>query len=709
MRLAAAAAEEAPLHRHQPPPRNIMMHEGCVMAMSTDAVHGCGVSCSQEIQATIPTSAISTQCALLLLLKSASSQTEEDFSGTAADAVPHTCTCWPNSGDSRSFLLTPVERLGDGEGTALTAGILWATSSTPERCVTAMSVGVASGQVVSCSQKTQATVTTSARGTQCAPKLFISASSQTERKFPDPRSPCAPWQPGQGVPAGAARVQGIYHLLQQGQMCLMREWQCVHSCCSMGLPPLAHHSWSMWPSCALEQFSASGDGAEVAAEGGLRTCSCHPCSGNKGNFCTDGKKLLFGGKLYSCLSCGQSNHQTNPGERCATMMLHICTICKKAFRKKCSLGTHMRMHSGKDSDMCSTSNEQFTYRTTLVIHESAHSNESSYVCSICQEVFAQKANLVAHERLHFGKKPYVCDICRKSFTFRRFLLKHEKLHSTESPYACSICHKGFLKSGQLARHEKLHSAKRCYVCSTCSKAFTSRSHLVVHERLHSGERPYTCGICKEVFNTSSQLASHERLHSTEKPYVCSICKSGFNTSSQLACHERMHSNEKPYVCKICQKSFKKKCNLIDHEIFRCCKSPYVCNICQKTFRNKSHLTGHKRVHSGERPYVCSFCQQSFSQKHSLVRHEKVHSGERPYVCSICPKSFFDKSNLTTHEKVHSGEKTYMCRFCPNTFSEKAVLERHEILHPANICQSSFADRQPLKTCGKMHTSKTPTS
>ncbi|XP_077545309.1 uncharacterized protein LOC144158348 isoform X9 [Haemaphysalis longicornis] len=213
------AAQEAPLHRHQPPPRNIMMHEGCVMAMSTDAVHGCGVSCSQEIQATIPTSAISTQCALLLLLKSASSQTEEDFSGTAADAVPHTCTCWPNSGDSRSFLLTPVERLGDGEGTALTAGILWATSSTPERCVTAMSVGVASGQVVSCSQKTQATVTTSARGTQCAPKLFISASSQTERKF---------------------------------------------------------------PGCALEQFSASGDGAEVAAEGGLRTCSCHPCSGNKG-------------------------------------------------------------------------------------------------------------------------------------------------------------------------------------------------------------------------------------------------------------------------------------------------------------------------------------------------------------------------------------------------------------------------------------------
>ncbi|XP_077545509.1 uncharacterized protein LOC144158480 isoform X4 [Haemaphysalis longicornis] len=54
----------------------------------------------------------------------------------------------------------------------------------PEGCVTAMSVGAASSRVVSCSQQTQATVTTSVRGTQCAPPLLISASSQTEKKFP---------------------------------------------------------------------------------------------------------------------------------------------------------------------------------------------------------------------------------------------------------------------------------------------------------------------------------------------------------------------------------------------------------------------------------------------------------------------------------------------------------------------------------------------
>ncbi|XP_077545530.1 uncharacterized protein LOC144158491 isoform X3 [Haemaphysalis longicornis] len=47
-----------------------------------------------------------------------------------------------------------------------------------------MSVVAASSRVVSCSQKTQATVTTSARGTQCTPTLLISASSQTEEKFP---------------------------------------------------------------------------------------------------------------------------------------------------------------------------------------------------------------------------------------------------------------------------------------------------------------------------------------------------------------------------------------------------------------------------------------------------------------------------------------------------------------------------------------------
>ncbi|XP_077545529.1 uncharacterized protein LOC144158491 isoform X2 [Haemaphysalis longicornis] len=67
-----------------------------------------------------------------------------------------------------------------------------------------MSVVAASSRVVSCSQKTQATVTTSARGTQCTPTLLISASSQTEEKFPDET---VPEQRVELLPEGAAARQ----------------------------------------------------------------------------------------------------------------------------------------------------------------------------------------------------------------------------------------------------------------------------------------------------------------------------------------------------------------------------------------------------------------------------------------------------------------------------------------------------------------------
>ncbi|XP_077545185.1 uncharacterized protein LOC144158273 isoform X8 [Haemaphysalis longicornis] len=94
----------------------------CVSAMATDGPCSQDVSCNQQIQATIATSAIGTQCALTLtLLISASSQTEKQFSvpkeedtqpgtplerhrasrggvGLAGKSGHHSCSCRPLPG-----------------------------------------------------------------------------------------------------------------------------------------------------------------------------------------------------------------------------------------------------------------------------------------------------------------------------------------------------------------------------------------------------------------------------------------------------------------------------------------------------------------------------------------------------------------------------------------------------------------------------------
>ncbi|XP_077545261.1 uncharacterized protein LOC144158313 isoform X2 [Haemaphysalis longicornis] len=58
------------------------------------------------------------------------------------------------------------------------------TSLRPNTCVPAMSADRACCQNASCSHQTQATIATSPIGTQCALRVLISRSSQTEGEFP---------------------------------------------------------------------------------------------------------------------------------------------------------------------------------------------------------------------------------------------------------------------------------------------------------------------------------------------------------------------------------------------------------------------------------------------------------------------------------------------------------------------------------------------
>ncbi|XP_077545893.1 uncharacterized protein LOC144158706 isoform X4 [Haemaphysalis longicornis] len=72
-----------------------------------------------------------------------------------------------------------------GENTTARTSIPRGTSSMPDGCVMPMPVVTAHTPVVSCSQRTQAAITTMAIGTQCCLGLLTSTSSQTEEEFPD--------------------------------------------------------------------------------------------------------------------------------------------------------------------------------------------------------------------------------------------------------------------------------------------------------------------------------------------------------------------------------------------------------------------------------------------------------------------------------------------------------------------------------------------
>ncbi|XP_077545903.1 uncharacterized protein LOC144158709 isoform X2 [Haemaphysalis longicornis] len=225
--------------------------------------------------------------------------------------------------------------------TALTR-ISRGTSSMPDSCVMAMPVVTAHPPVVSCSQRTQAAITTMTIGTQCCLGLLTSTSSQTE-EFPD-----------------------VENAL----------------------------------SGAFGKFPASQDGAGILTKADPHTCSCQPRSRNTEFFLNDNGEVEITGKLYSSQSCQQCNQHTTLVKVCSSYLPSICSVCEKAFRKKHNLDIHMRVHSGERPYVCRICHKTFAYKSTMVSHERLHSGERPWICSICQKSFAKKSNLVRHESVH---------------------------------------------------------------------------------------------------------------------------------------------------------------------------------------------------------------------------------------------------------------------------------------------------------------------
>lgn len=329
---------------------------------------------------------------------------------------------------------------------------------------------------VFCSQSTQASITTSSIGIQCAVGFLISSSSQTYEECPAPQEPQQSPAVGRSPP-----WQNPWTLLAQTMEGLEKP-------------------------TSTSGLEADGTPAVSSGSAAHITCSCRTQSG-----CT-GETIENGGARHPCLSCRQHSQQTGRVTARA-LSERTCPVCEKVFSSKWNRDSHLRVHSGEKPFVCGMCQKGFGNRSCLTRHEKVHSGERPHVCGVCQKSFANRTNLISHEKLHSGHRPYVCGTCQRSFARRGHLVMHERVHSGERPYMCSSCQKSFSQNSELIYHERVHSGERPFVCGDCHKGFTRRNHLVEHERnLHSCEKPYVCGTCQKGFPKGSQLVVHERMH-----------------------------------------------------------------------------------------------------------------------------------------------------------------------------------------------------
>lgn len=361
---------------------------------------------------------------------------------------------------------------------------------------------------------------------------------------------------------------------------------------------------------------------------------------------------------------------------------HICNICNKSFKLRCSLQVHLRIHA----------------------------QETPYICPYCEKPFSDGSNYRRHLRLHTNEKPYTCNICEKSFTLMSTLKLHISTHTLEKPFVCTVCNKAFSQRGNLKNHLKIHTKNReLHLCPFCEKTYSDKANL----RRHMKSRHYNNDLCNEVgrsgvgesptvegvfvaiqpeyipvkieetcveinpialeandgvqvkdevFNSIDDLntvANNKSLppanviiKNEPSVFTCNICNKGFNLKRSLTTHLKTHSGEKEHFCTICKKSFTQKGSLNAHLRIHMQETPYSCEFCQKTFTDGSNYKRHLRTHTKEKPYSCVLCNRSFSLNSTLKSHLHSHTQEKPYNCTVCGKKFAQSGYFAAHMKTH---------------------------------------------------------
>lgn len=233
---------------------------------------------------------------------------------------------------------------------------------------------------------------------------------------------------------------------------------------------------------------------------------------------------------YSCYMCYEKFSeisQTKLHYKTHAKSKHACSGCNESFETADELDQH---------------NLAFKRDTQTKQAPRANLNEN-LCCHVCKKTFKHKRSLSSHLLTHTNKKPeHTCERCGKTYVTKQGLNVHLMAHDDIRPFPCLICKLRFRTNGQLRVHVRVHDDVKPFECHVCGKRFRLSNQLVNHFIIHTDNYPYTCPLCSKKFRFKNFISEHMRQHTGIKPYCCDICDKKFASWANYDKHMKVLHN-----------------------------------------------------------------------------------------------------------------------------------------------------------------------
>nr|CAD7460810.1 unnamed protein product [Timema tahoe] len=152
----------------------------------------------------------------------------------------------------------------------------------------------------------------------------------------------------------------------------------------------------------------------------------------------------------------------------ANIDTYNCNACKLVFDTSHDLQEHVKTHKDLRNENCSgvsICDAGFLTATRLKRHEYIHTRDTSYddrpfSCTVCTKAFRRKDTLYSHMKVHTTERLHSCSDCGRTFKKSNDRNRHRRnnckisLANGQPPtvYSCPICKKSFESSASASNH-----------------------------------------------------------------------------------------------------------------------------------------------------------------------------------------------------------------------------------------------------------------